>query len=232
MSGVRKRVVSKKVVLADVPPVPNVLFRTPSLQSPLAEESYNCWYSRTPQKRERGHIRQNNPFYNILPFYKTLDHRTQVFLEYTGTYAKKAHTSRQHENFQIAQFSFFRLPSSHVCDLLACWQPSSNLSAHILDLVSLQLEGQHPKQAGGTVANLQIQKESDLTRAHSCTLRSSISYLNMSMATVGPAILQKCVRDFCCIVLWRILAGIFLEDFSVHYLPRNEEKKLAARTAK
>ena len=47
-------------------------------------------------------------------------------------------------------------------------------------------------------------------------------------ALLGPAPLQKCVGDFYRVYfVWRILPGIFLEDFSGHFFSpqKREEKK-------
>ena len=57
ISGVRKRVVSKRVVLADAPLYQNVLQKVFPCSATLAEESYDFDIPGTP-KPERGRIRQ------------------------------------------------------------------------------------------------------------------------------------------------------------------------------
>ena len=47
----------------------------------------------------------------------------------------------------------------------------------------------------------------------------------MVVAFLALANLQKCVGGFLLYKFWRIFPGIFLEDFSGHFFPQNEEKK-------
>ena len=51
------------------------------------------------------------------------------------------------------------------------------------------------------------------------TLNHIVLAKSVEKATFGPAPLQKCVGEFVANKFWRILPGIFLEDFSGHFFP-------------